>query len=58
MRIRLPLAFVLLCCCVVTTAPAQNGADPLTKKVDQLFATWDKHDSRLTRVSMRLRRQM
>ncbi len=45
MRIRLPLAFVLLCCWLATTAPAQNGADPRTKKVDQLFATWDKPES-------------
>jgi hypothetical protein len=34
MRIRMPLAFLFLC--LVTTASAQNGADPLTKKVDQL----------------------
>lgn len=45
MRIRLFLAFSFLCCCLVTTAPAQNGEDPLTKKVDQLFATWDKPES-------------
>jgi CubicO group peptidase (beta-lactamase class C family) len=45
MRIRLFLALSLLCCCLVTTAPAQNGVDPLTKKVDQLFATWDKPES-------------
>jgi CubicO group peptidase (beta-lactamase class C family) len=44
-RIRLSLAFAFLCCFVVATAPAQNGADPLTKKVDQLFATWDKPES-------------
>ena len=45
MRIRLPLIFVLVCYCLVTTAPAQNAEEPLTKKVDQLFATWDKPDS-------------
>ncbi|HKY42879.1 MAG TPA: serine hydrolase, partial [Pyrinomonadaceae bacterium] len=45
MRIRLPLTFLFLCCCLVTTAPAQNGGDPLAKKVDQLFATWDKPES-------------
>jgi len=45
MRIRLSAAFLFLCCCLVTTGPAQNGNDPLTKKVDQLFATWDKPES-------------
>ena len=45
MKIRLFLAFSFLCCCLVTTAPAQNGKDPLTKKVDDLFATWDKPES-------------
>ena len=45
MRIRLLLAFLFLCCCLVQTVPAQNGDDPLTKKVDQLFATWDKPES-------------
>lgn len=45
MRLRLPLAFLFLCCCLVATAPAQTPEDPLTKKVDQLFATWDKPDS-------------
>ena len=45
MRIRCSLAVVVLCCCLVTIAPAQNGDDPLTKKVDQLFATWDKPES-------------
>ena len=45
MRIRLSLLFLFLCCCLVTTAPAQNGVDPLSKKVDQLFATWDKPES-------------
>ena len=45
MRTRLVLAFSFLCCCLVTTALAQNGEDPLTKKVDQLFATWDKPES-------------
>jgi CubicO group peptidase (beta-lactamase class C family) len=44
MRIRLPLA-LLLCCCLVTIALAQNAEVPLTKKVDQLFATWDKPES-------------
>lgn len=45
MRTRLFLAFSLVCCCLVTTALAQNTEDPLTKKVDQLFATWDKPES-------------
>jgi len=45
MRIRLSLAFLFLCCCLFTTAPAQNLEDPLTKKVDQLFTTWDKPES-------------
>ena len=45
MRIRLPLALLFLCCCLVTTATAQNVEDPLAKKVDQLFATWDKPES-------------
>ena len=45
MRIRLSLTFLFLCCFLVTTAPAQNGGDPLAKKVDQLFATWDKPES-------------
>ena len=45
MRIRSFLAFSFLCCCLVTTAPAQNVEDPLTKKVDGLFATWDKPES-------------
>ncbi|HZM99550.1 MAG TPA: serine hydrolase, partial [Pyrinomonadaceae bacterium] len=45
MRIRLSLAIVIVCCCLVSTVAAQNGADPLTKKVDQLFATWDKPES-------------
>jgi CubicO group peptidase (beta-lactamase class C family) len=44
MKIRWSLAFLFLCFCLVTTA-AQNSEDPLTKKVDQLFATWDKPDS-------------
>jgi len=30
---------------IVTTAAAQNGEDALAKKVDQLFATWDKPES-------------
>jgi CubicO group peptidase (beta-lactamase class C family) len=30
---------------LAATATAQNGVDPLTKKVDQLFATWDKPES-------------
>jgi CubicO group peptidase (beta-lactamase class C family) len=45
MRIRLPLALLFLCCFLVTTVAAQNTDDPLTKKVDQLFATWDKPES-------------
>ena len=45
MRIRVSLAFLFLCCCLITTAAAQNAEDPLTKKVDQLFATWDKPES-------------
>ncbi|HET8780934.1 MAG TPA: hypothetical protein VFM63_00860, partial [Pyrinomonadaceae bacterium] len=49
MRFRLPLALLFLCCCLATTARAQASAqtpeDPLTKKVDQLFATWDKPES-------------
>jgi CubicO group peptidase (beta-lactamase class C family) len=45
MRVRLSLTFLFLCCCLVTTAPAQNSEDPLAKKVDQLFATWDKPES-------------
>ena len=45
MKIRLFLALSFLSCCLVTTASAQNGDDPLTKKVDQLFATWDKPES-------------
>src|SRR5688500_17836892 len=45
MRIRLSLAIVILCCSLVSTVAAQNGADPLTKKVDQLFATWDTPES-------------
>ncbi len=45
MRIRLPLTLLFLCCCLATSAAAQNGDDPLTKKVDQLFATWDKPES-------------
>jgi CubicO group peptidase (beta-lactamase class C family) len=44
-RFRLPLALLFLCCCLVATAFAQTPEDPLTKKVDQLFATWDKPDS-------------
>ncbi|HEX2269664.1 MAG TPA: serine hydrolase [Pyrinomonadaceae bacterium] len=44
MRTRFPLA-LLLCSCLVATASAQTVADPLTKKVDQLFATWDKPES-------------
>src|SRR5918996_3456628 len=45
MRIRLVLGFLFLSCCLIATAPAQNAEDPLTKKVDQLFATWDKPES-------------
>ena len=45
MRSRLPLLFLVLCCCLVTSVPAQNGQDPLSKKVDQVFATWDKPES-------------
>jgi CubicO group peptidase (beta-lactamase class C family) len=44
MRIRLSLA-LLLCSCLAATAAAQNTDDPLTKKIDQLFATWDKPES-------------
>jgi CubicO group peptidase (beta-lactamase class C family) len=44
MRIRFA-AFLFLCCCLVTIANAQGVEDPLTKKVDQLFATWDKPES-------------
>ncbi|MGZ8846530.1 MAG: serine hydrolase [Pyrinomonadaceae bacterium] len=44
-RIRLALAILLLTFCVWTPAAAQNGNDELTKKVDQLFAAWDKPDS-------------
>ena len=44
MRIRFSLV-LFLCCCFVTTALAQDGANPLAKKVDQLFATWDKPES-------------
>jgi CubicO group peptidase (beta-lactamase class C family) len=39
------VSLLFLCCCLITTAPAQNAEDPLTKKVDQLFSTWDKPDS-------------
>lgn len=45
MRIQFFLAFLFLCCCLVTTSPAQPAEDPLTKKVDRLFATWDKPES-------------
>ena len=45
MRTRSFPAFLFLCFCLVTTAAAQNGEDALTKKVDQLFATWDKPES-------------
>ena len=45
MRIRFSLAFLFLCFCLVTTAPAQNNEDPVAKKVDQLFETWDKPES-------------
>ena len=45
MRIRLSLAFLIICCFLITTVPAQNSDDPLAKKVDQLFATWDKPES-------------
>ncbi len=45
MRVRSLLAFLFLCCCLATTAQAQNGDDALKKKVDQLFATWDKPES-------------
>ena len=45
MRVRLSLPLIFLCCCLVPTAAAQTNADPLAKKVDQLFATWDKPDS-------------
>ena len=45
MRTRSFLAFLFLCSFLVTTVAAQNDADPLTKKVDQLFATWDKPES-------------
>jgi CubicO group peptidase (beta-lactamase class C family) len=44
MRIR-SYAAVLFLCCLVTMASAQSVEDPLTKKVDQLFATWDKAES-------------
>lgn len=44
MRTRLFLA-VSLVCCLVTIALAQNTEDPLPKKVDQLFAAWDKPES-------------
>jgi CubicO group peptidase (beta-lactamase class C family) len=45
MRFRSLLAFAFLCCCLATTAQAQNGDDALAKKVDQLFAPWDKAES-------------
>jgi CubicO group peptidase (beta-lactamase class C family) len=45
MKIRLFPVFLFLCCCVVTTSLAQTQEDPLTKKVDQLFAAWDKPES-------------
>jgi|GEM_PF-5948720 len=45
MRTRFFPAFLFLCCFLVTTSLAQKVDDPLTKKVDQLFATWDKPES-------------
>jgi len=45
MRTRSLLAFLFLCFFLVTTAAAQDAPDALTKKVDQLFATWDKPES-------------
>jgi CubicO group peptidase (beta-lactamase class C family) len=45
MRTRSFPAFLFLCLCLVTTAAAQNGEDALTKKIDQLFAVWDKPES-------------
>ena len=45
MKIRLFPVLLFLCCCVVTTSVAQTQEDPLTKKVDQLFAAWDKPES-------------
>lgn len=45
MRTRSFLAFSFLCCFLVTTALAQNGEDTHAKKVDQLFATWDKPET-------------
>ena len=45
MKIRFFLVFLFLCGCLATTALAQNGEDTNAKKVDQLFATWEKPDS-------------
>jgi CubicO group peptidase (beta-lactamase class C family) len=45
MRTRSFPAFLFLGLCLATTAAAQTGDDALTKKVDQLFATWDKPES-------------
>ena len=44
MQIRMSLVLLILCCCLVATATAQT-ADPVAKKVDQLFSAWDKPES-------------
>ena len=44
MRLRQFLALLFFVGCLTTTASAQNN-DPLAKKVDELFAAWDKPDS-------------
>lgn len=39
------LVLLLVVGFLTTTAFGQNGNDPLTKKVDELFASWNKPDS-------------
>ena len=41
---------------LITTAAAQTSTDPLTKKVDQLFAAWDKPDSPGVAIAVTMRR--
>jgi CubicO group peptidase (beta-lactamase class C family) len=39
------LVLLLVVGCLTTTVFGQNGNDPLAKKVDELFAAWNKPDS-------------
>jgi CubicO group peptidase (beta-lactamase class C family) len=45
MKKRLFLGLGLLAFALTSIASAQTNSDPLTKKVDQLFAAWDKPES-------------